>query len=79
MSRPRRVDPSHVVDDLAQLGARWGVRSGLRELLESAERYNAVPCDAERFRALSEQAVEVYERHPEQGEVIGQFMAGIWF
>lgn len=77
-----RIHPLHPASCL-QGAAKRSIVVGMdrlpKDFVEQIVRFDEAPCDERSFRALSQQAVEIYEQHPEQGEAISQLMTGVWF
>lgn len=42
------------------------------------KRWEFEACSEQSFRALSKQAVDLYEQHPAQGEALAYLMTGVW-
>lgn len=53
--------------------------SRLNTFLSQVGRFETAPCDPQTFRALSRQAVALYEHDSERGEQLAHQMTGVWF
>jgi hypothetical protein len=58
------------------------LKAGMDRILQGFKdqtaRFEDAPCDERSFCGLSEQAVALYEHHPEQGEALARLMTGVW-